>query len=371
MNKKRFFVIAILISVVTSVLLILFTADKDTLDYVLSARLEYIVAAVAVHLFALYLTSKKTQHLCSAIGCKISSRNAFFNLISGLFMAAITPSSAGGEPIRVLLLKTGSRIPVGKGTAVIIMEKMLDAFFMLLMLIPSFVIVNKYVVKSGVSTDFTNTMLFVSILCVVFVLIILVYVLIKPDGTYKIIEKIVNLIDKITKKKYEEKLDYVKQRVKGEIKLFYESFKTLIKSGKISLCISFVYTLFSWAIHFLILWFVLKGLNYTESLVDIFPILCATQILVLIIMLIPATPGASGIAEIGGYTLFSLFIPGTILAVVVIVWRAITYYINIIIGAMANLIVIRKFGFKPFDNPPDMTKESKSIKIEDSENNKS
>ncbi|NLI62703.1 MAG: flippase-like domain-containing protein [Methanosarcinaceae archaeon] len=351
MDKKKLLGIAILISVVTSALLIVFTADRQTLDAVLSVRLEYIIAAVFIHIFAYYLTSKKTQHLCSAIGCKISSKNAFFNTISGLFIAALTPSSAGGEPIRILLLKRSSEIPVGKGTAVVIMERMIDGFLVLILLIPSFFIVNKYVEKSGVSTNITNFMLLVSVLCVVFVVLLLIYMLRKPENTYKIFEKLIDFVNKVTKKKYEEKLIYAKQRIGEEMKLFYESFNTLIRSGKFSLFMSFIFTLLSWTGHFSIIWFILKGLNFNESFVSIFPIMCATQIMLLLITAIPTTPGSSGIAEIGGYTLFSLFIPVKILAVVVIVWRAITYYVNIIVGALANAIAVKKFGIDFLNNP--------------------
>lgn len=71
----------------------------------------------------------------------------------------------------------------------------------------------------------------------------------------------------------------------------------------------------------------------------------AVQVFLTFIMLMPVTPGASGIAELGGAALFGIFVPFSILGIVVIIWRAIIYYLNLIIGGLASMKVINDLNF--------------------------
>jgi uncharacterized protein (TIRG00374 family) len=58
-------------------------------------------------------------------------------------------------------------------------------------------------------------------------------------------------------------------------------------------------------------------------------------------MIVPSTPGGSGIAELGAATIFSVFVDAPILGVTVISWRALTYYMNILIGGFISLKVVK------------------------------
>lgn len=369
MDRKKFFLISLLISVLTSVLLIAFTADKRTLDAVLQIRLEFIFMAAFVHLLSFFLTAKKTKHLCFALGSKISTKKAFLNVMTGIFMAALTPSSIGGEPIRILLLKANANVPVGKGTAVIIMERVLDAFFIIGLLIPSLWVVHEYAQKTSMSSAVTNGLLGISVSCIFIVGALFIYMLKKPDKATALIQKTMNFINRITKKRYNKKIEGINMRIGGEIDLFCKSFYTFLRSGKISLLFSLIYTVLSWMAHLMALWFILKGLNYTQSFWSVAAIMFATQIVLLIVMLVPSTPGSSGVAELGAFSLYSLFVPGPILAVVVIAWRGITYYVNILAGFLASMIAIKKYGANILSEKMNPLGHPKSIEIEESKDN--
>ena len=58
-------------------------------------------------------------------------------------------------------------------------------------------------------------------------------------------------------------------------------------------------------------------------------------------MIVPATPGASGVAELGAATIFSVFVDSSILGVTVIAWRALTYHMNLLFGGIVSLKVIK------------------------------
>ena len=66
----------------------------------------------------------------------------------------------------------------------------------------------------------------------------------------------------------------------------------------------------------------------------------ATQVLLFILLVVPATPGSSGIAEFGATTLFSTFVPIYMLGVLVVIWRAFTFYINLLIGGVVSFKIL-------------------------------
>ena len=57
------------------------------------------------------------------------------------------------------------------------------------------------------------------------------------------------------------------------------------------------------------------------------------QIILVIIGLLPLTPGGSGVAELSMSYLYSMFVSPTLLGPLVILWRITTYFSNIVVGA--------------------------------------
>jgi hypothetical protein len=57
------------------------------------------------------------------------------------------------------------------------------------------------------------------------------------------------------------------------------------------------------------------------------------QIIMAIIGLLPLTPGGSGLAELSMSYLYSMFVAPALLGPLVILWRLITYFFNIVVGA--------------------------------------
>ena len=58
-----------------------------------------------------------------------------------------------------------------------------------------------------------------------------------------------------------------------------------------------------------------------------------SQIILAIIAILPLTPGGSGVAELSMSYLYSMFVPPTLLGPLVILWRVVTYFSNIVVGA--------------------------------------
>jgi hypothetical protein len=59
-------------------------------------------------------------------------------------------------------------------------------------------------------------------------------------------------------------------------------------------------------------------------------------------MMLPLTPGSSGIAEVGATSMYALFIPSSILGIFVVIWRLVLYYFNIALGIISSVLIVRR-----------------------------
>ena len=93
-----------------------------------------------------------------------------------------------------------------------------------------------------------------------------------------------------------------------------------------------VTTIFSWSSRFLVVNFILMAfvkLNLTTNL-----LIFAKQLVMWLILLVSPTPGGSGVAEYLFDTFLSEFIPaGALILLTSILWRLISYYPYLFIGA--------------------------------------
>ncbi len=127
------------------------------------------------------------------------------------------------------------------------------------------------------------------------------------------------------------------EQVDREIDLFHESVRVFFSNGKRGLFWSIACTFLFWIIEFSLLVLIIMGLSQAPSILTAF----AAQVLLAVIMIIPATPGASGIAELGAASIFSIFVDSSVLGITVLAWRALTYHMNIIFGGFMSLKVLK------------------------------
>ena len=100
-----------------------------------------------------------------------------------------------------------------------------------------------------------------------------------------------------------------------------------------SLALASIVTVIFWSSGFLIPSFVLMGLGLPPYFVESF----AAQILLLVIIMMPTTPGSAGVAEVSIYGLYGVLIgtgEGSLIGVFIVLYRFITYHMNFIVGAI-------------------------------------
>jgi glycosyltransferase 2 family protein len=332
MNKyQKWLIIALFISAASVALVVCLTFNADTIEALKKIKLKYILLAALFHIFSYFIWGARTRALSNALGYRINYFKIVEIIISSVFAAAITPSSAGGEPVRMHMLYRNG-IPLGKATAIVLGERLLDAFLIFASL--PFAL---YIMRDMLSNSELSAALLTASFLAFMILIFFIYGLWKPGKVKSIIHKITGRFAHVSGKRTDISITYFTEQVDKEIDLFHESIRIFISEGKRGLLWGIIFTFLFWAVEFFQLVLILIGLSQTPSIL----IAYAAQVLLALIMIVPATPGASGVAELGAATIFSVFIDASIIGITVIAWRALTYYMNLLLGGLMSLKVIK------------------------------
>ncbi len=331
-NYTKWVATSLVISTISIVVVLLLTLDKTTVLALKEIKPIYILAAFCIHILSFILWGLRIQIMTSALGYKISLTRAYEIVVSGTFVAALTPSSIGGEPLRILLLKQDN-MPVGKASAVILGERILDAAFLLLAV--PFAL---YLFSGTLSDPRLKLVIMLGGLFSLATLILMLYALMRPQYVKPAVNGLVEwLIRCFSGRKTGDKLRKLSVSIDKEIDEFHESIYLFATQARSGLIFGIVYTVIYWVVDFCSLPAVLMGLNHPPYILFSF----AAQVLLLIIAVAPLTPGASGVAELAAATLFSAFMPAGIIGIAVIGLRAFTFYTNILVGGFVSFKLLK------------------------------
>lgn len=331
-NYTKWVMTSIIISTISIAVVLFLTLDKTTISVIKEIKPVYILAAFGIHILSFILWGLRIRVMTSALGYKISLTRAYEIVVSGTFVAALTPSSVGGEPLRILLLKQ-DKMPVGKATAVILGERILDAALMLLA--APFAL---YLFSGTLSDSRLKLVIMLGSLFSLATLILMLYALMRPQYVKPVVNSLVEwLIKRFSDKKIGDKLHRMSESIDREIDEFHESIYLFATEARAGLIYGIAYTILYWIVDFSSLPAVLMGLNQPPSILFSF----AAQVLMLLVAVAPLTPGASGVAELTAATLFSVFMPAGIIGIAVIGLRAFTFYTNILVGGFVSFKLLR------------------------------
>lgn len=327
--------LAILISLLISAFLIIFTIDTDsllTVGSVMSSR--YILYLVIVVILSWAFAALRLKLLLSTVGYNISFRSCFEVYLSGAFVSNVTPFASGGGPFQVYFLhKKG--VNIGKSSTVVVIQFLIRLFFFGL-LTPIFFIFFNWAVSSGVIPGSLFYLAFGSGIAISVGIILLVLI---PG----IMDKIINTIFRIKKLKKFVKNSYRAKRMlvkaRAEMRDFRYSME-IMRGYKLELFVAWLFTAIRWSLMFIIVPLILLGMGLDPHFFR------AYVMMTLIYLILPymPSPGASGIAEVGVASLFVSFVPGSYVGLVTFAWRLFTFYAVLMVGGPIALKEIGRSG---------------------------
>ena len=333
MNKTKISIfVSIALSLSIIVLLLYFTIDAQTIQYLsqVSFRVGFFLffsAAVLLNVLYWIIWGARLKVLSNAINPKvnISLWEATKIVIANQFLAGITPSVAGGEPVRIYLLHKNG-LSTGGATAAVFGERLIDAIFILILVPISF-----FVFKDQINVNIINYGLSIGIIVFVTGIVLFALVLKYPKKTKSLLIRISERLSRLSKKK--EKSTKLVNRIGHEIDNFHNSMMLFLTKGKKSFLGAGGLTVLMWSTGFMIPSMLLLALGLPPFWVESY----AAQALLLIIVMLPTTPGSSGVAELGMAALYGVLLGAShqyLLGVFVLLFRFITYHMNMICGAI-------------------------------------
>jgi len=330
-DKPKTLKIPVLLSLFLSIGIIIvilyFTFDVQTLNYLRSSniRYEFFLAALGVNFVYLFIWALRQKILADSLDTSIklpvweSTKIIFANL----FLANITPSMAGGEPVRIHLLQKNG-LSLGASTAAVFSGRLLDAIFLLIS-----VPFSMWVYRQTVGIESIQIGLTIAIILFLIAVGLLIYAIKNHEKTKAFLIWVNLKINKLFKRKKDT--HYMIASINKEVDAFHDGMVFFVTKGKLSFLFAFGLTVLFWGVGWIIPFFILLGLGQPPQLFHVI----AAQILLIIIVMMPTTPGSAGITEGGMAALYSVFVTTTsIIGIFIVLYRLITYYSGLILGAI-------------------------------------
>ncbi len=328
-RKNTFILIFITIIVIY---LVLKDDFKNIVDLLIKMDLKFLVICFILFFISIFLRayiSYKTVNDKKRYSLKESMKH---NIIVQFFNG-ITPFSTGGQPMEVYML-TKHGISANKGTMIILQNFI---FYQIALVIFGILAVGyNYYFHIFPRVTLLKKLVFLGFFINTLVAIGIFIISFSKKTTTMIMKIIVRILTKIRIVKDQEKLE---SNFNKRLDEFHKSAKELRKRK--SLCILGVLcNLLSLACLYIIPLFIIYGMNDYTS-INLFECLTASAYVLLIGAFVPI-PGASGGIEYGFLTFFGNFLTSSANSAAMLIWRFITYYFAMIIGAIAFNLDERK-----------------------------
>lgn len=330
-NYSRWIASSILISILSIAVFLILTLDSNTASITREIRPGIILLALCIHMLSFVVWGMRTRSMASALGYKIGFLTSLEIVISSTFVAAITPSSIGGEPLRIHLLNQNN-MPVGSASAVVLGERLMDA--VLILLAAPFSVHMFRVLLSNSKLDFV---LMSGEVLLILCFSLFLYAVMKPQKMKFGVKALTYRLAHLLGKKAGFRVSKLSSSIDKGLEEFRESIGVFFKEGKKGLFYGILYTVIFWVVEFSMLFVILLGFNQFPPIKLVF----AAQVLIIMIVVMPLTPGSSGVAEAAAMTLFSAFVPASILGITVAAWRAFTFYVNLLLGGFVSFKLLK------------------------------
>ena len=334
LSSRSWFALSIFFSLTVIIIVFATTFDEETIGYILNFNIYFLILAIAFRLIALGIWGLRIQVMSGSLGYHVPLRHCINMVLAGLLAGTITPGQAGGEPLRVHELYR-SGVKLGDAAAVVIMERVLDGVILTAMGVILMTLMTRLFWDSFGPGLFL--LVIVAWILMISFLIIPVLAIRYPAMTKRVLMKLVNwLVPKLSW--LSSSPQTLIELADREIDNLFTSMVRFTGTARVGLLGGGITTGLFWVTELLVASFILMGLGLGPAIIESF----FFQILIAIINMIPLTPGSSGITELSTSSLYALIIPTGMIGIFVLLWRFITFYLNIILGAVAGLAIFKR-----------------------------
>jgi len=330
-SQVKWLYISVAFSLAVLIIILYFTINENTLSYLQKINPWFLLLAFLTHILTMCFWAMRVKKMSGSLGYPIGFFYSLNLVFANLLAAAVTPAQTGGEPVRIHELYKAN-VPIGDATAVVIMERVLDGIALAGLAAFAMIVLTEQWKSLG---SISEIMVYVTWVFVAGCLFLFYLAIRRPD----VIKRVVCRSARFFTKKWEEaRVNELLIRADKEIDNFQQAVVKFVRSAKGGLIWGMLFTMLYWVSEIVTASLILMGLGQPPLVLESFVI----QLILAILMMIPLTPGSSGIAEVGATSMYALFIPAPIVGIFVVIWRIVLYYFNIALGILSSIIIVRR-----------------------------
>ena len=331
-NKKNIFNIALLI-IVTIIVLYISLKDNfyDVMIGLTKINIFWLVIALIFVMGYYYFRSLSLYTFVRKFKEDITFTKIFKIVLITQFFDGITPSSSGGQPYQVYAFNK-EKIKVTDGTSIVIQNFIV--YQIALILLGFIAVISNNYLNLFEEVGTLKKLIMLGFIINVIVIIGLFSLAFMRKVNRIVIKAIITLLSKLRIiKDKEEKI----KNTNEYIERFHDSTKILLKN-KFEFVKAIFFNFVALLMQYTVPAIIIFGLRDYIS-INVYYSIIASAYVMLIGTFIPI-PGATGGLEYAFSKFYGVFITGAKLTLVMLLWRAFTYYLGVIIGGI--LLNIRK-----------------------------
>ena len=332
--KKKFIINFFIILVV--LILVLYFSLKDNyreiINYISNINLFWLFVSIAI-----LLLHRVIVGLCSYKVVLINKANVNFGKMVQInfiipFFHGITPFSGGGQPMEIYYLHNEG-VSKTKSTNIVLQNFIL--YQIALIIVSLLAVICNQIFELFPKDDFMRRLVLLGFLINFLVLLISLVAGFYKKLTSYIVKKIITFLNKI---KIIKDVDGTLNKFNNYIDNFYNN-ANLLKKNKKQVCYVILLHMISLILLYSIPYTIILGMGLKD--INYIYILIATTYVMIIGSFVPI-PGGTGGIEYGFMYFCGLIISGSVLTAVMLMWRFITYYLAMIIGAIFLMMYRKK-----------------------------
>ena len=324
MNKKKWSLLYIALNIFIIALIgILDPEIKDIGKIFYNARPGWIIAAVGSMVLYWIMDAAILNYTVSCIHGQKSFWKSFKVAVIGQYYNAITPFASGGQPAQMYYMaKMG--VPGGSASSIIMVK------FLVYQVVLSVFGALAFIWKGRDIYSYNTWVFWFSVFGFIInagAILLLVFLSISMGVVKGLVFNTISILSKI---KLIRDPARTKEKLKSHVEDFHNGIK-LMQGNAIAMLNMSLLTALQLLCFFSITFFIYKGLGLTEE--KWVNILLVQALLYLAVSFVP-TPGSTGASETGFMIFFRFFFPRNLIFMAMLLWRIISYYLNILAGIL-------------------------------------
>jgi hypothetical protein len=308
--------------------------DQKLMESIGEISFWFFLVALAFYFINVLFDSYLVRVLLRAVDDDMPYIQCMYSVFGNEFLNAITPFQSGGQPLMVYVMHKNN-VSLGKGILIVFFKTAAQIYFFALAAPTVLLIWPEFAQIPGLTAFYIYGILFFG-----YFLTLTFLVLVKPHLAKRIAMRGFKILGKFKYfSKRKEKMAQSLRKTIHEINIFTYFTKNILKTKKIIFVQLFGLTILSWFFKFMVAVAVVWGLGgYSINVIQAVSVQTVTNFL----SFFAPTPGGSGVFEFCMKKTFEAMpvLTADRLFIFIVIWRFITYYISVFLGALVTILVL-------------------------------